>query len=153
MVSHMSATAKTANQQRGRPFKKGRSGNPNGRSQGSRNKVSLAVDELLGGEAEKLTRKAIELAMKGDTVALRLCLERLCPPRKERPISCKLPKLESSTDLVAGISAILAAVANGELTPGEGQALASLIEAQRRTLETEDIEQRLIALEADRSIN
>jgi hypothetical protein len=52
---------------------------------------------------------------------------------------------------VAGISAILAAVANGELTPGEGQALASLIEAQRRTLETEDIEQRLRAIEAERS--
>ena len=144
----MSVSAKTANQQRGRPFKKGQSGNPNGRSQGSRNKVSLAVDELLDGEAEKLTRKAIELAMEGDTVALRLCLERLCPPRKERPISCKLPKLEDTSDLVAGISALIGAVANGELTPGEGQALASLIEAQRRTLETEDIEQRLVALEA-----
>jgi hypothetical protein len=119
-----------------------------GRPQGSRNKVSLAIDELLGGEAEKLTRKAIELAMSGDTVALRLCLERLCPPRKERPISCKLPKMEDTGDLVAGISAIMAAVGNGELTPGEGQALASLIEAQRRTLESEDMEQRLIALEA-----
>jgi hypothetical protein len=74
----------------------------------------------------------------------------LCPPRKERPISCKLPKLEDTSDLIAGISAIMAAVANGELTPGEGQALASLIEAQRRTLETEDIEQRLRALEAGR---
>jgi hypothetical protein len=141
----MPATAKTANQQRGRPFKKGRSGNPNGRSNGSRNKVSLAIDELLDDEAEKLTRKAIELALNGDTVALRLCLERLCPPRKER-----LPKLEDTSDLIAGISAIMAAVANGELTPGEGQALASLIEAQRRTLETEDIEQRLRALEAGR---
>jgi hypothetical protein len=67
----MPATAKTANQQRGRPFKKGRSGNPNGRSNGSRNKVSLAIDELLDDEAEKLTRKAIELALNGDTVALR----------------------------------------------------------------------------------
>jgi hypothetical protein len=53
---------------------------------------------------------------------------------------------------VAGISALIGAVANGELTPGEGQALASLIEAQRRTLETEDIEQRLIALEAERGM-
>ena len=84
---------------------------------------------------------------------MRLCMDRICPPRKERPISCKLPKLNDPSDLVAGISAVLASVANGELTPGEGQALASLIEAQRRTLETEDIEQRLIALEADRSLN
>ncbi len=78
----------------------------------------------------------------------RIILDRICPPRKERPISCTLPKLEDTSDLVAGISALIGAVANGELTPGEGQALASLIEAQRRTLETEDIEQRLATLEA-----
>ena len=60
--------------------------------------------------------------------------------------------MEDTGDLVAGISAIMAAVGNGELTPGEGQALASLIEAQRRTLETEDIEQRLATLEAERGM-
>jgi hypothetical protein len=63
-------------------------------------------------------------------------------------VVCKLPKLEDTSDLVAGISAILQAVSEGQLTPGEGQALASLIEAQRRTLETEDIERRLTAIEA-----
>ena len=144
----MPVFAKTNEKQGTTRFKKGQSGNPKGRPQGSRNRVSLAIDELLDGEAEKITRKAIELALGGDTVALRLCLERLCPPRKERPISCKLPKLEDPSNLVAAISALITAVASGELTPGEGQALVSLIEAQRRTLETEDIEQRLAALEA-----
>lgn len=65
--------------QRGRPFPKGVSGNPAGRKAGTRNRATMAAEALLDGEAEALTRKAVELALQGDTVALRLCLERLCP--------------------------------------------------------------------------
>jgi hypothetical protein len=65
-----------------------------GRPPGSRHKATLAIEALLEGEAEGLTRKAIELALAGDTTALRLCLERLAPPAKSRRISIDLPKLE-----------------------------------------------------------
>ena len=123
-----------------------------GRPQGSRNKASLAVDALLEGEAEALTRKAIDTALEGDTTALRLCLERLCPPRKDRPVSFDLPPIEAPEDAVTAISALLAAVAEGSVTPGEAQAISTVIEAHRRTLETEDIERRLAALEAEKGI-
>ncbi len=102
----------------------------------------------MADDGEGVVNAVLEAAKGGDMQAARIILDRICPPRKERPISCKLPKLEASRDLAAGISAVIAAVANGALTPGEGQALASLIEAQRRTLETEEIEHRLMALEA-----
>src|SRR5215475_9848913 len=69
----------------GRRFRPGVSGNPAGRPKGARNKSTLAAEALLDGEAEALTRKAVEMALGGDTVALRLCLERLVPPRKDRP--------------------------------------------------------------------
>ena len=128
-------------------WKKGQSGNPKGRPKGSRNKASIAADQLLDNEAEAITRKAIELAIAGDTTALRLCLERLCPPRKERPISIALPEMNSAADAVKASGAILDAVANGELTGGEGQTLASIIEVHRRVLETEDIERRIVDLE------
>src|SRR5262249_59590562 len=82
---------KTAKKQRGRPFQKGESGNPAGRPFGSRNKTTLAMEALLDGEAETIVRKAIEKAKDGDTVALRLCLERLVPVRKDRPLSFKMP--------------------------------------------------------------
>ena len=59
-------------------FKPGTSGNPSGKPAGARNKTTLAVEALLDGEAEDLTRKAIELAKAGDMTALRLCLDR-CP--------------------------------------------------------------------------
>ena len=77
------APENTAQKQSGR-FQKGQSGNPNGRPPGSRNKTTLAVDALLDGEAETLTRKAIELAKTGDVTALRLCLDRIAPVRKDR---------------------------------------------------------------------
>jgi hypothetical protein len=108
----------------------------------------MLLEKMMSDGGEGVVNAVVEAAKGGDMQAARIILDRICPPRKERPISCKLPKLEDPSDLIAGISAIMAAVANGELTPGEGQALASLIEAQRRTLETEDIEQRLKAVEA-----
>ena len=142
----MTRAAKTGKKQGGL-FKKGRSGNPAGRSQGSRNKATLAIEALLDGEAEGLTRKAVDLAMGGDTTALRLCLDRLCPPRKDRPVSFDLPTMETPVDAVAAMAALLAAVAQGEVTPGEAQTIAAVIEAQRRVIECEDHERRLRVLE------
>jgi hypothetical protein len=72
-------------------FKPGQSGNPSGRLKDTLNKVTLAARALLDGEAEVLTRKMLELAKAGNPMALRLCLERLLPPRKDRPIN--LPAL------------------------------------------------------------
>jgi hypothetical protein len=85
----------------------GKSGNPAGRPKGSRNKTTLAVEALLDREAEDLTRKAIELAKGGDLVALRLCLDRICPPRKESPVSFVLPPLNTAADAKQASAAIL----------------------------------------------
>ena len=90
---------KNASNTRGRPFKKG---NP-GRPKGARNRVTVACESLMEGEGEKLTRKAIELAQGGDTVALRLCLERIYPVRKGRLINLHLPKVESARDVLKAI--------------------------------------------------
>src|ERR1700726_1785617 len=49
---------------RGRPFEKGRSGNPGGRRRGSRNKATLAAAALLADESEALTRKAVEMGAR-----------------------------------------------------------------------------------------
>jgi hypothetical protein len=58
-------------------FKPGQSGNPEGRPKGARNRATLAAERLLDGEADTLTRKAIQLAQQGDTTALRLCIDRI----------------------------------------------------------------------------
>ncbi|WP_134724826.1 DUF5681 domain-containing protein [Paracoccus luteus] len=121
-------------------------GNP-GKPKGTRHKATRAVLALLDGEAEALTRKAVEAALGGDTAALRLCLERIAPPRKDAPVTFDLPRMERAEDAAKAAAAVLEAVAEGELTPAEGAHVMSLVETYRRTLETTEIEARLAALE------
>lgn len=132
-------------------FKKGQSGNPTGRPLGSRNKASLAVDALLDGEAENITRKAVERALEGDTTALRLCLERIAPARKDRPVLFALPPIATTADVVKASAALLQAVASGDLTPSEAAELGKLVEAHVRAIEVTDIQERLARLEEQRT--
>lgn len=119
-----------------------------GRPAGSRNKASLAMEALLDGQAEALTQKAIDMALEGDATALRLCLERLCPPRKSRPIQIDLPDATDGAGVAAAQAAVVQAVACGDLTPDEGTALAGILEARRKALETKDMENLVAAIEA-----
>jgi hypothetical protein len=137
----------TAKKQRGRPFKAGRSGNPEGRPKGSRNKATMAVEALLDGEAKAIARKAIENALEGDMAALRLCLERLLPPRRDRPVVFDIPKIEGVSDALNASSAVLTACASGTLSPGEAVEVMGLISSHVRVLEMTEIEARLTALE------
>lgn len=132
---------------RGRPFKKGRSGNPAGRRPGSRNKATLAAAKLLAGESEELTRRAVELARAGDPMALRLCVERLLPVCRERPVKFKLPPIESPADIAAAMKAVTAALADGEITPGEAGRIAATVDTFVRAIETSEFERRLQELE------
>ena len=122
------------------------SGN-SGRPKGSRHKTTLAIQALLDGEGEALTRKAVNMALAVDTTALRLCLERIAPPRKDAPVRFELPPMESAASASAAMGVILAGVASGDLTPGEGSAIAGLVEGYRKALETTELEARLKALE------
>jgi Family of unknown function (DUF5681) len=130
-----------------KPFKPGQSGNPNGRPQGSRHKVTLACDSLLEGEAEAITRKAVEMAKGGDAVAMRLCLERIVPPRRDRAVAFTLPALETAADAKVAAGAIVRAVADGDLTPSEAAELSKLLDNFTRVLEATDFQTRLEALE------
>lgn len=139
-------TAKSGKKQGGR-FKPGESGNPKGRPQGSRNSASIAAQALLDGEAQALTRRAVEMALAGDTTALRLCLERLLPTKRERTVELKLPTVAGAADLPKATRALLSAVARGELSPGEAEKLAGIVSAHGKALELADLEERLAELE------
>jgi Family of unknown function (DUF5681) len=136
----------TGGKQGGR-FSRGRSGNPRGKPKGARHRTTLAAEALLDGEAEALTRKAIALALAGDTTALRLCLDRILPPRRERPVSFMLPRLEGAGDAAGAMAAITAAVATAEITPSEAAELSKLVEAFVRALEASEFDQRLRVIE------
>ena len=119
-----------------------------GRPQGARNRLTVFLESVLEGEAEALTRQAIDLARNGDVGALRLCLQRLIPARRDLPVQFDLPELVTLDDAERASSAVLAAVANGELTPGQGESVMRLLSAHRQMAEAGAIERRLDALEA-----
>ncbi|UWR10950.1 DUF5681 domain-containing protein [Sulfitobacter mediterraneus] len=122
-------------------------GNP-GKPKGSRHKATRAVVEMLEGQQEALTQTAIDKALEGDVTALRLCIDRIAPVRKDAPVSFELPEIETAEDAANAARAILKAVAEGEITPLEAATVMSVVEQFRRTLETTEIEQRIAALEA-----
>jgi hypothetical protein len=128
-------------------WRKGASGNRTGKPRGARNKATLAAETLLDGEAEALSRKAIQLALAGDVSALRLCLDRVVPARKDRPVWFDLPKMNEAKDAVKASAAIVAAVAAGDLTPCEAAELSKVIDSYARTLHAAEFEQRISKLE------
>lgn len=143
----MSDPAKSGEKQDGK-FKPGQSGNPAGKAPGTRHKVTLAIEALLEGQHEALTRAAIDKALAGDTVALRLCLDRLAPPRKDAPVSFALPAIKTVADTVTASSSLLDAVAAGEVTPDEAGRVMALLTSHKALVETGDLERRIEALEA-----
>ena len=108
----------------------------------------MAAMALLEGETEAITRKAVELAKAGDTVALRLVLERLLP--KSRAVRIDLP-MRTLEDLDQAGETVREALAEGAVTLDEVRSLAGLLEARRRLIETTELERRLAALEAGRA--
>jgi hypothetical protein len=128
---------------RGRPFQKG---NP-GRPRGSKHKTTLAMEALLADDADTITRKAIELAKGGDLIAIRICMDRLLPPRRDRSVAIDLPKLESATDATAAIALVAEKVGEGELSPDEGAAVNAIVGGFIRAHEITVLERRLEIIE------
>jgi hypothetical protein len=102
---------------------------------------------LLDGDTAAITRKAIEKALDGDMAALRLCVERVLPARRDRPVAFELPKIETAADAPEASSAVLGACAEGILSTREATEVMALITTHCKTLELTDIEARLAALE------
>src|ERR1700688_3220957 len=126
-ILRMSGAKTTAKKLRGRPFQKGQSANPWGRPKGARNKATLAAEALLDGECEALTRKAIRMALAGDGMAMRLCMERIVPPRRDRPVRFSVPQIKSAAEASRALAGVLRGVAAGDVTPSEAEGVANVI--------------------------
>jgi hypothetical protein len=137
-------------------FKKGKSGNPGGRPTGTRNRATLLADQifderLFGDDrkADAIISKAIARAEGGDTTCIRLCLDRIAPARKDRPVYFALPKMNKARDAVNASAAIVEAVADGDLTPSEASELSRVVDSYARSLQTVEFEERLSKLEKE----
>jgi hypothetical protein len=140
---------KSAQKQRGpgRPFKKGVSGNPSGKPRGTLAKTTQIAQALVDGQSAELIQKAVELALGGDTTCIRILVDRILPPRKERPVEVDLPALEGAADLPATAAAIIQAGASGELTPSETSTLIGALVGYGKAVDLADFARRLEVIE------
>lgn len=127
---------------RGRPFKPG---NP-GRKKGSKNKTTLASEELLKDAAGKITAKAIKLAEAGDVAAIKVCMDRYHPVRKGI-VKFQLRPIANVDDVIAALHDVSQAVASGVLTFDEAAAASAHIDKIRDAIETVDIRREMAELE------
>ena len=136
-------------QARGR-WKPGASGNPAGKPPGARHAALLALDAIGAEAGTDIMAAVVNAAKGGDMRAADILLRRLWPERKGRPVQMDLPAIMAPSDIVAALGAVADAVAAGELSPEEGAAVAGILEAQRRAVETVELEARIAALEQSR---
>ena len=109
--------------------------------------MNKGVSSQLADDAAAIGRKAIEMAKAGDLTAIRLCMDRLAPARKDEPVAFELPPIEKPADCVAATASIVAAVAAGELTPTQAAELSKVIDVYVRALDSKGFDERLTKLE------
>lgn len=125
-------------------FKKGQSGNPAGRPKG-RADARTRWRKALEKDGDKLVKKAVELALAGDSQALKLCIDRAIPAYRPaaEPVSFEL----SGETLTERANSVLTAVAAGQLDPQTGKGLIDAIGSLVKVTEIDDITRRLAELE------
>ncbi len=129
-------------------WKPGESGNPRGKPKGAINKTTRLALALFEGGIKNIAEVVIKQAQDGDLTAARLVLDKLVPNARERAVELPgLPSTENPAGVAEAQAAILQAVASGDLTPGEAATLSGIVENRRKAIETQELEQRIRAIE------
>ena len=125
-------------------WKPGQSGNPAGKPSGCGELQKLRA--AIGEHVPEIINQLVTAARGGDIQAARLILERVLPPVKaiEQAQTINLP----DGTLTEQGRAVLAAVAAGELAPGQGAQLLTAIGTLGKIAELDELAARITALEA-----
>jgi len=127
-------------------WQKGQSGNPAGRSP-----RAAQLRQLLDPHKETLVARCIDMALGGDAVAMRLCLERIAPPPKPESAPVQIPGLVAAKSMSDKARAVVDAVGAGVISPDAGAALLGAIASASKIIETDELAARIAALEAQDS--
>lgn len=133
-----------------KPGWRGGPGNPNVRRQGE---YQAALHDVVSPQRFRgvLMRLLKAVAEKGDMQAARIIIDRVLGKPRSEPLpeaALVMPEdLRTTADVSKATNALLQAVASGQVSPEDGQRIASIIEAKRKGIETEDLERRITELE------
>lgn len=130
---------------RGRPFEAGNNVG-RGRPKGSGN-MTRELRDLLDQYCVPVVRKCMAEALKGKPVALRLCMERMIPVRRDSPVGMEMPGIATVPEIQSASASVLQEVAGGNLTPLEGETICKMLENLRRAIETGELSSRIDKLE------
>jgi hypothetical protein len=128
-------------------FQKGCSGNPRGKAKGTKNRATLAAEQLLQGELESICRRLIQEATSGNMQAIKMILDRVLPPKRNSYTSFYLPNFDDSTGILHAIDSIMKAVSQGNLSVEDAEMLTRMVDTYMRAKETYDYEERLSKFE------
>jgi hypothetical protein len=111
-------------------FQKGQSGNPAGPAKGTRHKITMLAEKLMAADVETIVAAVLTAARNGDMAAAKIILDRIAPVRRSRAFA--LPAVTCEADKAKAHEAVLDAVANGDLMPGEIRDVCRLIDRVAR---------------------
>jgi len=87
------------------------------------------------------------MALDGDSTALRICIERLCPALRPKDAPVVLA-MSAKGPLADQGRAILSEMAQGIITPTEANTLLGALASQAKLIESDELTRRVEALEA-----
>ena len=128
-------------------FKAGQSGNPRGRPKGAGNAALSALRKPLNDNAEQLIQVAVDMALEGNETMLKACLDKLLPSIKSTDREVQLSGLNKQKSLLGKAEFVIRCVAEGKITPVEGNQLLSGLSTVTRIFESDEILKRLETLE------
>ena len=121
----------------------GQSGNPEGRTPGVDR-----VRQLLNPHRESLVQKAVDLALTGDTVALRICMDRIAPLLRAELSAVHIPGIAEGGSMSDKARAVVDAVGSGLLSPDTAALLLGAMCNATRIIEGDELAARIARLEA-----
>ena len=127
-----------------RPWRKGQSGNPNGR----RAKGLATAEKLrtaLVKDLPEILKVIVTSAKSGDIQAARTILERVLPPLKMVEVPVLLESFTGSLSEQGQV--ILRSMADGTLAPGQAAQLLGALAAQAKIVEVDELARRLDDIE------